>query len=44
MNRVELDNVRLVEIVRGKIIKEYGIVPKITAKRKNGKSIFTITV
>lgn len=44
MNRVELDNIKLVEVVRGKIIKEYGVVPRITAKRKNGKSIFTITV
>lgn len=44
MNKAVLDNIKLVDIVRNKVINEYGVVPKITAKRKNGKSVFTITV
>lgn len=44
MNKAVLGNVKLVNIVRNKVINEYGVVPKITAKRKNGKSVFTITV
>lgn len=44
MNKAVLDNIKLVDIVRNKVINEYGVVPKITAKRKNGRSVFTITV